>query len=86
MSFEDFKNDEKTTEAVIRNFEVMGEAVYHLPEEVKSEHKDIPWADISDMRNKLIHEYFGVDEEIIWKTIQDDLEPLKQKLQNIKDN
>lgn len=85
MSFEDFKGDEKTIEAVIRNFEVIGEAVFHLPAEIKKDHKDVPWRDISDMRNKLIHEYFGIDEEIIWKTIQDDLEPLGQKIEKIKD-
>ncbi len=67
--FETFRDDSKTIDAVIRNFEIMGEAAAHAPEEFKKQHPEIPWAKVIGMRNKVAHEYFGVDAEIIWKTI-----------------
>ncbi len=73
MSFEMFCNDRKTCSAVIREFEIIGEAVGKIPDNVKQKHKDVEWQDIKDFRNLLIHEYFGVDFEIVWKVIQDDL-------------
>jgi uncharacterized protein with HEPN domain len=76
MSFGEFSADRKTCSAVIREFEVIGEAVGKLPSEVKQRHPDIQWQDIKDFRNLLTHEYFGVDLEILWKAIQDDLPPL----------
>ena len=83
LTFDDFKKDEKTLDAVIRNLEVIGEAAYHLPADFKKKHSYIPWLDISDMRNKLIHEYFGVDSEILWKTINEDLPSLVTEIKNI---
>lgn len=73
LSFEEFGNDRKTYSAVIREFEIIGEAVSKLPEEFKQIYPRIEWQDIKDFRNLLIHEYFGVDLEIVWKIIQDDL-------------
>jgi uncharacterized protein with HEPN domain len=73
MSFGEFCKDRKTYSAVIREFEVIGEAVGKLPEELKQQHPNVQWQDIKDFRNLLIHEYFGVDLEIIWKIIEDDL-------------
>ena len=73
FSFEEFSNDRKTYSAVIREFEIIGEAVNKLPEEVKQIYPHIEWQDIKDFRNLLLHEYFGVDLEIVWKIIQDDL-------------
>ena len=84
MTFVEFKKDERTLDAVIRNLAVIGEAAYNLPKEFKKEYQEIPWLDISDMRNKLIHEYFGVDSEILWKTINEDLPALVIKIKNIK--
>jgi uncharacterized protein with HEPN domain len=59
--------------AVIREFEIIGEAVGKLPESIKKNYPDAPWQDIKDFRNLLVHEYFGVDLEIVWNTICNDL-------------
>lgn len=74
------KNDEKTVDAVIRNIEVIGEASSHLSAEVKKRYAAVPWSMVKGIRNILAHEYFGVDLEIIWKTIQEDLPTLKTSL------
>jgi uncharacterized protein with HEPN domain len=74
---EDFKGDKKTIYAVIRAIEVIGEAAKKIPNSIRSKYPDIPWKDIAGMRDKLIHEYFGVDLEVLWKTIQQDLPMLK---------
>lgn len=73
MSYEEFRGDRKTSSAVIREFEVIGEAVGKPPDHVKEKYPGVDWQDIKDFRNLLIHEYFGVDLEIIWKVVQDDL-------------
>lgn len=69
MSYENFIKDDKTKDAVERNFEIIGEAVKHLPEEFRNEHSHIPFRQVAGMRDKLIHDYFGIDYEIVWKTI-----------------
>ena len=69
LSFEEFCNDRKTYSAVIREFEIIGEAVGKLTDELQREYPDVEWQDIKDFRNLLIHEYFGVDLEIVWKVI-----------------
>lgn len=76
MAFEDFAVDEKTIDAVCLNFAVIGEAAARVPETVSARFPDVPWADMRDMRNVIVHEYFGVDAAILWKTIQSDLPPL----------
>ena len=76
LSFREFCEDRKTVSAVIREFEVIGEAVGNLPDKIKQGRPDIEWQDIKDFRNLLSHEYFGVDLEIVWKTIQEDLPAL----------
>jgi len=81
MTFADFQNDRKTVDAVIRNLEIIGEAANNIPQELKNNYPTIPWRDMISMRNKIMHEYFGVDTEIMWKTIQDDLPPLKTKIE-----
>ena len=73
MSFEEFCDDRKTYSAVIREFEIIGEAVGKLPQSLRERRSDVEWQDIRDFRNLLIHEYFGVDLEIVWKIIKDDL-------------
>lgn len=80
MSREGLADDQKTYDAVIRNLEIIGEAVNNLPKQFTVKHKDIPWNKIISMRNKIIHEYFGVDEEILWQTINEDLPFLKTKI------
>lgn len=83
LSFEEFCNDRKTYSAVIREFEIIGEAVGKLTDELQREYPDVEWQDIKDFRNLLIHEYFGVDLEIVWKIIQDDLPVLMDAVREI---
>ena len=83
MSFEEFGNDRKTYSAVIRELEVIGEAVGKLPDEIKQKRPEIEWQDIKDFRKLLIHEYFGVDSEIVWKVIHDDLPGLMNAVREI---
>ena len=82
-SFEQFCNDRKTYSAVIREFEIIGEAVGKLPEELKRARQDVEWQDIKDFRNLLTHEYFGVDLEIVWRIIEDDLPLLMDAIRGI---
>lgn len=77
MSYEDLEGDKKTLYAVIRCLEVLGEAVKKIPKHIKEEYPEIPWQEIAGIRDKLIHEYFGVDIEIVWDTIDEDLSPLE---------
>lgn len=65
-SYIEFKKDYKTVDAVIRNFEVIGEAAKNLPDSLKIKYPEIPWAEMYLLRNKVSHEYFGVDYEILW--------------------
>lgn len=83
LSFEQFCNDRKTYSAVIREFEIIGEAVGKLPEALKGRRPDVEWQDIKDFRNLLTHEYFGVDLEIVWKIIEDDLPVLMEAIREI---
>ena len=76
MNFDEFREDTKTVDAVVRNFEIIGEAAARVPEEIVGVHPEIPWREMRDMRNVLAHEYFGIDEKIIWDTIRYDLPPL----------
>ena len=85
LSFEEFRDDRKTYSAVIREFEIIGEAAGNLPEELKQVREDVEWQDIKDFRNLLIHEYFGVDLEIVWKIIEDDLPSLLNAIREIVD-
>lgn len=77
MTYEDFLEDRKTINAVIRSLEVIGEAAKNLPQSMRDEYPDVPWKKIVGMRDKLIHVYFGVDLEIVWQVIQHDLPAIK---------
>ena len=83
LSFEQFCNDRKTYSAVIREFEIIGEAVGKLPEVLKGKRPHVEWQDIKDFRNLLTHEYFGVDLEIVWRIIEDDLPVLMDAIRGI---
>ena len=73
-------------DAVVRNLEVIGEAARHVPDSIRQKFADIPWADIVGMRSILIHEYFGVDFEILWHTVQIDVPSLVPGLKSILDH
>jgi uncharacterized protein with HEPN domain len=80
MSFEEFSRDRKTINAVVRSIEVIGEASKNIPESLKAKHKDLPWKQIAGMRDKLIHAYFGVDLEILWKAVKENVPRLKESV------
>ena len=83
MNFETISKDEKTIYAVIRAVEIIGEATRNIPEEVRAKYPEIPWRDASNMRNKLVHRYFGINVEVIWQTLNEDLPMLADALQEI---
>lgn len=80
LSFKEFSKDTMTIDAVVRNLTILGEAVKNIPEEIKSKNPDIAWSEAVSMRNKVTHEYFGVDENILWKTIKEDLPAFKKQI------
>ncbi|MFH1392603.1 MAG: DUF86 domain-containing protein [bacterium] len=82
MSREEFLADSKVKDAVVRNLEIIGEAVKNLPEDYKNS-KEINWQEIAGMRDILIHHYFGVDFDIIWATIKKDIPALKDAISEI---
>lgn len=82
LSFDDFCSDQKTIDAVIRNLEIIGEAANRLPENDRATYPSVPWEEMVGMRNKIIHEYFGVDLEILWATVKEDIPNLKEKIEN----
>jgi uncharacterized protein with HEPN domain len=71
-SYEDFTQDELVKDAVIRNFEIMGESVKHIPFSFQRKHKQLPWNHILALRNFVVHEFFDVDDEVLWEIIQTD--------------
>jgi uncharacterized protein with HEPN domain len=83
LTFEQFSKDIKTIDAVIRNFAIIGEAAKNIPVSVKREHPEIAWKRMTGMRDKLIHEYFGVDLQIIWDTSKIDLATSKPLLERL---
>ena len=83
MNFETFLTDKKTINAVIRSLEVMGEATKHIPEDVREQYPDIPWKRMAGIRDKLIHEYSGVDLEIIWSVIKEELPPIEPLIEKV---
>ena len=78
FSFNDFKKDQKTIDAVLRNFEIIGEAAKHIPNEISSKYKKAKWSEIIEMRNLIAHEYFGISLEIVWETVKKDIFSLKK--------
>jgi uncharacterized protein with HEPN domain len=84
ITYDQWTNDRKTIDAVLRKIEIIGEAAIHIPEDIQSRYPDIPWAQMRGIMNLLIHEYFGVDTDIIWQTITDDLPDLLKKITAVR--
>jgi uncharacterized protein with HEPN domain len=80
----EFLNDPKTIDAVVRNFEIIGEAANRIDAEFKSNHSQVEWNKLRGFRNRLVHEYFGVDYQILWEIIENELPILIELLKSIK--
>ncbi len=83
LTFEDFSQDSKTVDAIVRNFEIIGEATKRIPAETKEKHSRIPWKMMAGTRDKLIHEYFGVNPQVLWKAVKEDIPPLKRSVKQL---
>lgn len=83
MTYEELCADARTVKALLYNMAVIGEAARRIPQNIRMLYPEIPWREMGDMRNVVIHEYFGIDLQIIWETIQHDLPPLVPLLRKI---
>ncbi|MCW4025321.1 MAG: DUF86 domain-containing protein [Candidatus Bathyarchaeota archaeon] len=84
MRYEEFVKDRKTLNAVVRSIEIIGEASKNIPEQIKTQYPELPWKQMAGMRDKLIHAYFGVDTETLWKAIKTNIPTLKEPIQQIQ--
>ena len=83
LSFDAFSDDQKSVDAVVRNLEIIGEAASRLPDEFKEKYSEIEWYKVVGLRHRIVHEYFGIDLEIIWQILQKDLPELRQKITRV---
>jgi uncharacterized protein with HEPN domain len=83
LTFDQFQLDRKTIDAVERNFILIGEAARHVPAEVTGRYPSVPWRNMRNMRNVVVHGYWGVDLERVWDAIQQDLPPLLPLLRQV---
>ena len=83
MTFQDFQADNKTILAVTRALEVIGEATKQVPPSIRSQYPDVPWRDISGMRDQIAHAYFGLNLKIVWSTTQKNLPTFRPTIQSI---
>ena len=86
LTFEDFARDDKTFDAVIRQLTVLGEAASHVPDEIIAGTPEIPWFEIRGMRNIVVHEYFGINREIVWRTATKNIPELLPLLERLQEN
>ena len=80
LSFDAFSDDQKSVDAVARNLEIIGEAANRVPEEFKEKYSEVEWYKVVGLRHRIVHEYFGIDLEIIWQILHKDLPELKLRL------
>jgi uncharacterized protein with HEPN domain len=84
ISFREFSSNELVQDAIIRNIEIIGEAAKKISSDTKQIYFKIPWKEISGMRDKLIHDYLGVDVEVVWRTIKEDIPILERQIREIE--
>ena len=83
LTFADFAADTKTFNAVVRSLEVIGEAVKNIPDDIRSQYPAIPWKEMAGLRDKLIHFYFGVDQEAVWLAVKERIPAIKPLFEQI---
>jgi uncharacterized protein with HEPN domain len=83
MSFDEFLADDKTSSAVVRKLEIIGEATKNIPKSITQKYDEVPWKEMARMRDKIIHFYFGVDHEIVWSVIKERLPEIKPTILQI---
>lgn len=83
ISYDQFLNDSKTIDAVIRNFEIIGEAANRLPEEIKDKYPYVDWHRIRGFRNRIVHDYMGIDYQTVWLIKENFLPALKEQIRNV---
>jgi len=83
MDFAAFQIDDKTASAVIQKLEIIGEASKHIPDAIRQAHTHIPWKEMAGMRDKLIHFYFGIDYQLVWRTVTERLPQIKPEVRKI---
>jgi uncharacterized protein with HEPN domain len=83
MEYGEFIQDDKTSTAVVKKIEIIGEAIKNIPRDVKARYNFIPWRDIVGMRDKITHDYFGIDYEIVWKVVKEKLPALKIQVEQV---
>ena len=80
---EEFLKNNLVQDAVVRNIEIIGEAVKNLPKDFTNKHKEVPWKDIAGMRDRIAHFYFGIDYALVWDTVKKDIPELKKQIQKL---
>lgn len=83
MSLDDFSQDQKTVDAVLRNLEIIGEAASKIPDEIIKQEADIPWKQVKNFRNIVAHKYWEIDFDMVWEIITDELKPLKEACERL---
>ena len=83
LSFDEFVKDDKTSSAVVRKLEIIGEATKNIPMYIREKYEDLPWNDMAKMRDKIIHAYFGINYKIVWAAIKKEIPKLKPRLKKI---